>query len=222
MSSSTEICNLALGHVGVSKSIANVETENSTEANSCRRFYDLAVSFLQRDFPYAVHTVEAALGLVQEDPNTEYQYEYQYPSDCQKINFLLSGQRNDTRQSRPHYKLTSGTTGTLLWTDIQDACMDYQVIETDTGRFNADFVLTLSYKLAELIAPTVTGGDPFGLGGRSKANYEEVKSTTMANSINEEQDEEHPEAEFIRAREGDISKAHEQDWTSQPINYRVS
>ena len=44
MASSTEIANLALSHLGNGTEIADLETERSSEASACRRFYDVALA----------------------------------------------------------------------------------------------------------------------------------------------------------------------------------
>ena len=221
-SSSTEIANLALGHCGVGKEIANLDTENSAEAKACRRFYDIAMESLQEDFPYAFLSKEVALGLVTEDPSEEYKYSYQVPSDSVRLGRILSGNRNDDEQTKVRYKIVRGTSGREIWTDQIDACMEYQVLETDTGRFGASWTLMISYKLAELISPSVTGGDPFGLGNKAKANYEEYEQKAQSNSLHDGQEELIPDSEMIRMREGDVDTGSAQDWIAFPINFRVS
>lgn len=221
MASNTEISNMAIGHCGVGKEIANLDTENSPEANICRRYFDDAMNSFQRDFPYAFATKRVTLGLVREDPNDDYQYEYTYPSDCQIAGNMVSGLRNDSRQSRPHYKIVRGASGKLIWTDCEDAILEYQIIESDAGRYRSDFVLGFSFFLASLIAPTLTKGDPFGLGDKAERKWVLWESKARANDINENQEEEKVESEFIRVREGQSTDTAE-DWTSFPINYRVS
>ena len=222
MASNTEIANYSLGHLGVTKEIQNLDTENSAEAIVHRRFFDLSINAFQKEFPYAFATKQQALGLITEDPNNDYKYEYTYPSDCQIAGKIVSGLRNDNRQSRPHMKITRGTSGKVIWTDCQDAVLEYQIIETDEGRYDDDFVLAYSFLLAWLCAPALTSGDPFGLGERARAAYYEFKSTAKSNSSNEEQEEQPSQAEWIRAREGDVDTASAQDWTAFPINVRVT
>jgi len=221
-SSSTQILNLALGHLGVGKEVGNIDTENSTEAIAGRRFYDLSLEALQEDFPYAFLTKQAELALITEDPSTEYKYSYQYPSDCERTGRILSGQNNDNDQSKVRYTIMRGINGREIWTDREEACMEYQIFETDTGRFGASWTLMISYKLAELIAASVTGGDPFKLGDKAKMNYEEYQSKARSVSLHDEQEDLIPDSESIRMREGETSTGSEQDWISFPINFRVT
>ena len=77
-SSKTEIANLAISHLGIGKTIANLELEKSQEAIACRRFYDTVRDSSLRDFPWPFAGKIQALALV----SNEWLYAYQYPSDC--------------------------------------------------------------------------------------------------------------------------------------------
>ena len=68
--------------------------------------------------------------------------------------------------------------------------------------FPADFDLALSYKLAELITPRISAGDPFGIKKQMKEYYELEISGAQSNDQNEIQDDELPASEFERSREG--------------------
>ena len=202
MPSDTEIGNLALSHIGVSTEIQNLETDQSEEASALRRFYTPALEELERDFAWPFTTVlGAALGLVAEDPNDEWAYSYRYPSDCKMFRKILSGTRNDTRQSRVPYRIGRDTTGLLIFADKEDAECEYAIYEDDPQRFPPDFVMAFSLLLAAYIAPRLTAGDPFKLGERAYKLYLMSKPKAQGNALNEEQPEEEPSSEFIRARE---------------------
>lgn len=200
-SSSTEICNLALSHLGIGKQIANVETERSAEALACRRYYATARDVSLRDFPWPFATTIRALGLVEEDPNSEWGFSYRYPTDCVKLRRILSGVRNDTSQSRTPYKLARDSAGILIYSDMEDAEVEYTIRETIVGRYPPDFIMALSFRIAAYIAPSVTGGDPFKLGERALSLYTYELSKAEASGLNEEQPDQNPDSEFIRARD---------------------
>jgi hypothetical protein len=201
MASSTEIANLALSHLGVGSEISDLDMERSQEALACRRFYSTARNATLRDFPWPFATKIAALGLIEEDPNDEWGYSYQYPSDCLDAIRILSGIRNDNRQSRVPYKLANGDSGQVIFTDQEDAELEYTKLETDTSRYPPDFVLALSLRLAAYIAPRLTGGDPFKVGTRAFQMYEAELNRAKASGTEENQAEEDPESELIRARD---------------------
>lgn len=200
MASDTQIANLALGHLGVGKEIADL-TEKSTEAASCRRFFVQARDEVLRDFPWPFATKIVALALVEEEPNTEWTYSYRYPADCLKIRRILSGIRNDTRQSRVPYKIAQDTQGRVLYTDAQDAELEYTLRVTDASRYHPDFISALSFLLATYVAPGLTAGDPFKMGERALKLYVYALGKAQGNAVNEQQDEELPESEFVRGRE---------------------
>ncbi len=200
-SSTTEISNLAISHLGIGKEIANLETERSAEAQACRRFFAVARDTTLRDFAWPFATKINELGLVEEDPNNEWAFSYRYPTDCLMLRRILSGVRTDTHQSRVPYRVTRDASGLLIYTDMEDAELEYTIKETDVSRYPADFVMAMSFLLASYVAPRLTAGDPFKLGDRSLGLYvaELSKARTMA--LNEEQADQTPDAEMIRARE---------------------
>ena len=114
---------------------------------------------------------------------------------------ILSGTRNDTRQSRIHYTVAYDSTGRLIFTDEQTAKAIYTVRVEDPALYPSDFTMALSYRLAALVSPRVTKGDPFKMKEGLMKLYAMEISRAMATSINEGQDEEEPNSEFIRTRE---------------------
>ena len=201
MASDTEIANLALNHLGIGKEIQNLTTDTSDEATACRRFYEIARDILFRDFNWPFATKIIALDLIEEDPNSEWDYSYRYPTDCLRTIKILSGIRNDTHQSKVPYKISNDVSGLVVYTDTEDAELEYIMRITDPGLFTQDFIMALSYKIAHLIAPRVTAGDPFKLGDRAMQQYILSSSDAMSNAVNEEQPDQLVESEFIRARE---------------------
>lgn len=211
MSTKTEIANLALSHLGVGKEIANIETENSQEANACRRYYDVARETTLRDFNWPFTTKETALTLVSQNPTEEWAYSYRYPTDCLKLRRILSSIRNDTRQTRIPYKIVRDNAGKLVYTDQINAAMEYTYDETDASRFDSDFVMALSLRLAAYMAPRLTSGDPFKMGERAIRLYSVEISKAQASAANEQQDEEKPDAEWINARDGGSTNSQNQN-----------
>lgn len=200
MASNTEILNLALGHLASGKEVGNMETEKSNEARIGRRFYDIALDVLVKEHSWGFLTKITTLALVESEPNTEWGYSYRKPSDCESMRRILSGIRNDSRETRVPYKTAQDSSGILIFTDEDDAQLEYTIKATNPQLFTADFTLTFSYLLASLIAPNLTGGDQFGLGAKASGNYGVALSVSIANDINEQQVEELPESEFIRER----------------------
>lgn len=82
-----QICNMALGHIGHIGHIGHTKflsdlAERSSEANVVNNFYAQAVEMTLESYPWPEATKYGTLGLVEEDPNDDWDYLYQYPSDC--------------------------------------------------------------------------------------------------------------------------------------------
>jgi len=180
--SETAVCNLALGHLGISAEINNLTTEKSAEASACRRYFTTARDVALRDLKCTFATEFATLALVEENPNDEWAYSYRYPSNCLFFRRILSGTRNDTSGSRIPYKIASDDVGKLIYTDRQYAECEFTKLASDQMLWPDDFILAVSYLLAGLIAPRLTRGDGIKLGDRSLELYKDRKSTRLNSS----------------------------------------
>lgn len=200
MASKTDICNIALSHLGISKEIANVDSEQSKEAAACRRFYDVTIEATLKDYSWPFASKIAALNLIEENPNEEWGYSYRYPTDCLFFRRILSGNRNDTELTKVSYAVTKDNSGFIVYTDKADAQAEYTERITDESFFTSDFILAVSYRLASYIAPRITAGDPFKLGVMALQKYELEKSKAVANSFNEDQSVTLQDTESIAAR----------------------
>lgn len=200
MPSKVEIVNITLSHLAVGKEVANLETEKSEEAAAARRVYEMAKDFCLREVYWPFATKITALALIEEEPNTEWGYSYRYPTDCLRVRRVLSGLRNDTRQSKVTYKIAQDSAGLLLFTDSENAQIEYTIRADNPQLYPADFVMALSYYLAWMMAPRLTGGDQFKLGEKALKMYDVFIKKAAANAFNEEQAEEEVESEFERER----------------------
>jgi hypothetical protein len=201
LATKTSICNLALAHLGQTKYLSNIDTDTSVVADVLREFYDLTLKEVIRDFKWPFCVRRASLALIGADPNAEWGYAYRYPSDCESVDRVLSGVRNDTRQSRISYKIEADDAGKIIYCDQVDAEIEYSVVPDDPEQFPPDFALALSFKLATYVAPAITAGDPFKLGDRAMSFYRYTITNAMANSKREEQVDEDPQSEYVRGRE---------------------
>jgi len=202
MASDVEICNLAISHLGTGKEIANLENEKTEESIVCRRFFNTARDATLRDFPWPFATKVLALALIEKDPTTEWAFSYQYPTDCLKMRKILSGIRNDDRQSRVSSQRANKDNKEVIFTDQENAVLEYTLRVTNAELFQPDFILALSFRIAGYIAPRLTSGDPTGMGARAFQLYLLELDQARATSVNEQQDDEIPESEFIQERGG--------------------
>jgi len=202
MSSKTEICNLALSHLGVADPIANIETEKTAEATACRTFYDITRQHILRDHPWPFCRRFVQLGLVEECPNDEWGYSYRYPSEALYIRKILGGKRNQAMKEKQKYIIANDDIGKLIWADLNPATAEIIIDEQDATLYDPIVTMAFSYLLAFHIAPRVQDGDPADLATRALRLYNAEITKAKAMSFNEESKDRVPESEFIRDRDG--------------------
>jgi hypothetical protein len=134
----------------------------------------------------------------------EWDFSYRYPSECLMLRRIQTDVRIDTHQSRIVFKLGRDSAGALIYTDEAEAKVEFTFREEDPGRYPADFILAFSFRLAVYAAPRLTGGDPFKLGGRALQLYLQEIEAAQASAGNEAVPDQLPDAEQIRAREGEF------------------
>lgn len=196
----TKISNLALSHLGSSKTIANFETERSAEANACREYFDTAVEEVLQGFHWPFATKIAALALIETTPSAEWGFSYQYPTDCLDVRRILSGSRNDSKDSEIPYRIFGDNDGKQIHTDKDLAEAEYTVKITDPSRFSPDFAMALSFLIAAYIAARITGGDPFKKGPQAYQMFLSKMPKAQARQANEAKYDREPVSEFERAR----------------------
>lgn len=194
--SKVAICNFALGYVGASRQISSL-TESSQEAVNCNLHYDQARKELLKEMTWPFATRYRILGMVEQDPTVEWGYSYRYPSNCLRVRRILTGTRNDPEP--PPFVIGSDDDGLLIYCDIEDAQIEYTVDEEDPLRFDALFADALAWKIGYKIAPSL--GRMKGATERCDKMYLVSLSIAKAESANETQRTESPDAEAIRARQ---------------------
>lgn len=156
MSLKTQICNVALVRLGVTKLIANVDTENSTNARAFRTVFDDERDFVLADFPWPFGKTYAALALVDgsedEPTNYDWQFAYRIPSDCMTPRRLSTARDGRKAAEPPAWEIGQDSSGLLLFTDEVAAVLEYMALVTNVGRFDPIFRSALSWRLAKSVA----------------------------------------------------------------------
>lgn len=199
MATVTQICNLALGHLGASKTVANADTEQSAEANTFRRFYETVRDATLKDFNWPFARTYAALGLISTDPTDEWGYAYQYPSDCINMQRIVSGNRNETADARIKFVIARINGARAILTDQPDAQAQYTARVTDPQEYTPDFVMALSLHMAFIMGPHLAKSDEKMLQSAER-KYVNYISVAKAQALNEEQPDSLPEASWIAGR----------------------
>lgn len=211
-----QIANMALAHIGVGNFISSLSTDSSAEADAVNAFIDITREETLRDFPWPFATMTAdstdvttaatnAFALVAEDPNDEWGFSYVYPTNCAEVRRIQSGLRQDDRTSRVPYRIgfdgtTTTATGRLIFTDMEDAILEYTALVSDTSVMPPDFVMAWSYRLAWHIAPRLANNYSPQMTQGLMQMYALQIARARANSANEESPDRPPEAEWVTGR----------------------
>lgn len=205
MSTKIEICNMALFHLGTTIEIQDIN-ERTKEAKALKTFYKTALNACCRDFDWQFTKQIVKLQLVEETPNSEWQYSYRYPNSANKVKRILHpGSRDDAYNERVPFDQSSDSSGKLIFCDQPEAYAEISVTPANESFFHADFVLAFSYRLAFYIAPSLTGGNAFtGLGDSMMAKYMNELSLAMRNAANERQKDPELPSSLELAREDGV------------------
>lgn len=193
-----QICNLALSRIGVE----NIETLNeaSEPARACRQFYDHVRQVVLRKFPWTFATRRQQLALLPEEPK-DYLYAYRYPTGCVYLRDLYN-EDYDNVPALTDYKLASDPSGQVIYTDVENACVEYTADITDTALFDGQFCEALSWKLAGAVAFKLTGN--VQLVQLAEQQYQNLFLEAIADNSNEQNVSDDDVYTFAKARFGGV------------------
>ena len=219
MPSQTEVVNITLGRIGITRRIANIETDTSKEAVTARLHYDLALEETLRAFPWNFAQTAVALALTAEDVVIPgYEYQYQYPSGCLTAHMVCTedGVRDTftawlqpwerSRLMPPKYPfrvaLHPDGNRRVLLTDVEQAYLIYTARVTDTAAWDPLFMSAFCDRLgAELAMPLIEGANGKAMMQVAMARYNQSWQSAAAMSLNEGREDERPESPSISARD---------------------
>lgn len=196
MASDVEICNMALGSIGVSHEISDLN-EGSDEADQCNRFYEITRDALLRSYPWGFAKRFFTLQLVEENPNDDWAYSYRYPNTCLRVRRFVIGDRS--KRLRIPYTIAHDDTGKLIYCDVADAVIEMTARITNAEIFDAVFAEALAYRLGSRIAIPLSR-DPKER-QNALALYQMAISEAFGNDNAEETQDEPRDAESILARD---------------------
>lgn len=201
MASKTQICNMMLVRIGVTKFIANIESDQSKEANALNLIFADELAFVIRDFPWPFATAYKNLELVagsQANPvSSDWVYAYRYPSNCVFARRLVTiAGRKETNP--PPYRVGRDGQGKLLYTNQRDAELEYTIEMTAAEELDALAISMLAWKLGTTAAPSMSRVKK--MVDTCREQYEIEKSKAQRAALNEQQQEIPPDAEMIADR----------------------
>lgn len=190
MSTAISICNLALGHLGVTEVITAL-TDDSEEGRACNRHYDQDRKFVLASFPWNFATKFETLSLVSTGEVQGFTYAYELPSDLLKARKIFQA-------SPPLGPLDFKIVGTQLWTDMEDAILEFTYDLNVENQFSPDFITAFSHKLANSLAMPLTR--KMTLAKEQMTAYFGFLSLSAASNAREGLDSTEKTDDFLRAR----------------------
>lgn len=194
--SEVKIANLALFRIGASQTIISFD-EGSQEADAAALIYDEMRDEVLRRYPWDFARRSVTLALVEENPNVEWQYSYRYPNDCLFARYISSASV-DNRTDPVPYQLAGDSQGRLIWTDQEQAVLQYTARIEDPVLFDPMFASALSWRMAMEFA-RVIARNPMAIRDAT-IMYNQAIDEAEAMEANESQKEPEPDAEHIRVR----------------------
>ena len=203
MATKTDVLNIALARIGVSKRVQNIDTERSIYAETARTLIDEDIKYVLRDFPWPFATAYVDLALVDgsttENAVSDWRYSYRYPSDCLYARRIVVATVGRNNPAPPPFRIGRDSQGKLIYTNEPEAELEYTYAITEVSEFDAIAVSQLAWKLGAGISPSLSRVK--GIAEVCMAMYEVDKAKAQSRSLNEGQQDDPIEAEAIRARE---------------------
>ena len=148
-SSPTDICNLALGHLGEAP-IASMD-DDSVAARACARHYPGTRDQLLRSHRWNFAQARATLTRLNEAPAFGWSYQYALPSDCLRVLEVNDSEVGDVETD------TFIVEGRFLLTDADAVRMVYLRRIEETSEFDELFTECFALKLAIVLSETIRG-----------------------------------------------------------------
>jgi hypothetical protein len=190
---------MGLTSISAKNQVANIDTDNSTEAKTCRVYYDTALEYVLADVDWNFATARIALSELSETAPADWDYVYQYPNDCLKARKIYTGLRRGGVEKIPfEVNLNADRTTKAIFTDQYQAWLRFTAKVVDPNLMPPSFVFMFAEYLGYLVAPALTKKK--AVADAALARYEKLKMSASVNDIEEEEEDELPESEFIRER----------------------
>lgn len=174
MASEVDICNQALGHLGDEATISAIEPpDGSIQAQHCARVYPMARDELleMHNWHFALKRKALALLSTTELPS-DWAYAYGYPS-CARVvavypanvpavavpQLIFDHEEFINRPQAYPFTIESLDDGTrVIYTNVEDATVQYVALVTDTAKFSPLFRSALARLMAAYLAGPIVKG----------------------------------------------------------------
>jgi len=195
-----DICNMALGHCGVTGTIQDVDTDSTPEAVHCRTYYETCRGVVLEAQEWAFAKRRVALQSLGTPPD-EWGYRYMYPNNCRlALRIVNPSTRTPRLEEKFPFEIKDYADGygRVIVTDQPDAILEYNHDVTDATLFSSTF----AYAMSQFLALNISS--PLRVDAKLKAeirkDYALWLSEAGALSLREAQIDPEPHSEFYAVR----------------------
>lgn len=200
MATVVEICNQALANIGIGAYIDSL-SEQSEEAEQCNLHYPLARDYVLAAEHWSFAKKYVALAEVASTTNTihdNWDYQYRYPSDCLRILRLVTDGSRVPSVSIPYEVQLDDSDKRIIYTDQEDATIEYISRVTDPTLFSQHFADAVAANLGWRIAMPLTKNPEIRTEAFSVFQF--AMNQAMERNQNEHQDDARRTTEFVEDR----------------------
>jgi hypothetical protein len=186
MASKIDVFNMALGHIGVSSTVAD-ELERSPERIACTRYWDTCRDALlsYKSMQWGFATAREALADIG-DPPPGWAFRYRYPNGCvNAIGIIGVTGRTELFHTTPKFIVQYETDGRAILADTEGAVLLYTKRVVEVERWPASFVEAAAARLASMIVMPLK--NDASMRNNLLQLAEEFAQIAMAASLNEAQ-----------------------------------
>lgn len=196
--SAVRVANMALSHTGSDNVIESL-TEDSVEAKQCKLWYDFARQMTLRGHNWSFARKRQALSEHSQEPPDDWSNRYQYPADCLVMRQLVNPAGPDADNVPFSVQVDDTGEAMCILTNLEEAVGEYTFDLTKASLFSPHFILAMSYNLASLINPALTGDKDLTAGLLNLGQA----MTINGGAADENQEEKRPPREggSVRARQ---------------------
>ena len=155
----TQVCNMALAHLATSAISGDVDTSDRDEANTLNLFWQPAQEYMLELYRPDLANKYATLTLVESNPNDDWDYSYQYPSDCVFFKGFVTGVPDGMSPINDQimWETSSDNTQRLIFTNYGPTADCRYIKRFDQpSDWPATWATALSYYLAWMAASDIT------------------------------------------------------------------
>lgn len=199
INSKVELCNMALGHCGITGSVNNIDSPSNSKEVTFSLWYDIVRQNLLKALIPNFAIKRDTVAKIVETPKFGYQYVYAAPSNS--IRLLGVGDIEDKLDQRISYE-----SGKIYTDDLWDGGMQVRFVEdvTDVTRFTPEFKHLFSLELASVTCLPLTQS----LEKKAMVDKQLVAYRQSASGINAQENPpiRRSESRFRAARNMDVAR----------------